>query len=44
MITLSDVAAVKVQELIEAEGDANLALRVAVRAGRMFGFQLRNVF
>ena len=38
MITLSDVAAVKVQELIEAEGDANLALRVAVRPGGCSGF------
>ena len=31
MITLTDNAAEKVQQLIEAEGDDGLALRVAVR-------------
>ena len=44
MITLSDVAAVKVQELIEAEGDANLALRVAVRPGGCSGFSYEMFF
>ena len=44
MITLSDVAAVKVQELIEAEGDANLALRVAVRPGGCSGISYEMFF
>jgi len=33
VITLTDTAAVKVKELLEAEGDLELALRVAVRPG-----------
>ena len=33
MITLTDTAAVKVKELLEAEGATDLALRVAVRPG-----------
>ena len=33
MITISDIAASKVKELIDAEGDELLALRVAVRPG-----------
>ena len=33
VITLTDAAAVKVKDLIDAEGDAELALRVAVRPG-----------
>ena len=38
MIALTDKAASKVSELITAEGDANLALRVAVRPGGCSGF------
>ncbi len=38
MITLTDVAASKVSELIEAEGEEGLALRVAVRPGGCSGF------
>ena len=39
MITLTDQAASKVKELIEAEGDSSLALRVAVKPGGCSGFQ-----
>lgn len=39
MITLTDQAAAKVKELIEAEGDTALALRVAVKPGGCSGFQ-----
>jgi iron-sulfur cluster insertion protein len=35
---LTDAAAAKVRELIEAEGDPNLALRLAVRPGGCSGF------
>ncbi|MDQ3781743.1 MAG: iron-sulfur cluster assembly accessory protein [Actinomycetota bacterium] len=35
---LSDAAADKVRELIEAEGDPDLALRLAVRPGGCSGF------
>ena len=38
MITLTDTAATKVKELLEAEGAAELALRVAVRPGGCSGF------
>ena len=38
MIALTDKAASKVSELITAEGDSNLALRVAVRPGGCSGF------
>ena len=38
MIALTDKAATKVSELITAEGDDNLALRVAVRPGGCSGF------
>lgn len=38
MIALTDKAATKVSELITAEGDENLALRVAVRPGGCSGF------
>ena len=38
MITLTDTAASKVKDLIEAEGEPNLALRVAVRPGGCSGF------
>ena len=37
MITLTDKAATKVAQLIEEEGAANLALRVAVKAGGCSG-------
>ena len=38
MITLTDTATKKVKELIDAEGVAELALRVAVRPGGCSGF------
>ncbi len=38
MITLTDIAAVKVKELVEAEGEMDLALRVAVRPGGCSGY------
>ena len=38
MITMTDAAANKVGQLIEAEGDSSLALRVAVRPGGCSGF------
>jgi len=38
VITLTDVAVSKVSELIEAEGEEGLALRVAVRPGGCSGF------
>ena len=45
MITLTDTAATKVKELIEAEGDAEaLALRVAVRPGGCSGFSYEMFF
>jgi iron-sulfur cluster assembly accessory protein len=44
MITLTDIAAEKVQELIEAEGEADLALRVAVRPGGCSGFSYEMFF
>ncbi|MEO7371885.1 MAG: iron-sulfur cluster assembly accessory protein [Ilumatobacteraceae bacterium] len=44
MITLTDTAAVKVQELLEAEGDLALALRVAVRPGGCSGFSYEMFF
>ena len=44
MITLTDVAAEKVQELIEAEGEPDLALRVAVRPGGCSGFSYEMFF
>jgi iron-sulfur cluster assembly protein/iron-sulfur cluster insertion protein len=37
-VTLSSSAAAKVQELIQAEGDASLSLRLAVRPGGCSGF------
>jgi len=37
-VTMSDAAAAKVRELIEAEGDPSLALRLAVRPGGCSGF------
>ena len=44
MITLTDNAAVKVGELIKAEGDDALALRVAVRPGGCSGFSYEMFF
>ncbi|MGD9793374.1 MAG: iron-sulfur cluster insertion protein ErpA [Acidimicrobiia bacterium] len=44
MITLTDTAARKVAELIEAEGDTSLALRVAVRPGGCSGFSYEMFF
>ena len=44
MITLTDTAAVKVKELLEAEGATDLALRVAVRPGGCSGFSYEMFF
>ena len=44
MITLTDTAAVKVKELIDAEGEPELALRVAVRPGGCSGFSYEMFF
>ena len=44
MITLTDNATSKVAELIAAEGDENLALRVAVRPGGCSGFSYEMFF
>lgn len=44
MITLTDTAASKVKELLEAEGDEDLALRVAVRPGGCSGFSYEMFF
>ena len=44
MITLTDSAAAKVKELIEAEGNTELALRVAVRPGGCSGFSYEMFF
>ena len=44
MITLTDSAAAKVQELIQAEGEPSLALRVAVKPGGCSGFQYEMYF
>lgn len=44
MITLTDNAASKVAELIAAEGDEGLALRVAVRPGGCSGFSYEMFF
>ncbi|HSL26211.1 MAG TPA: iron-sulfur cluster insertion protein ErpA, partial [Acidimicrobiia bacterium] len=38
VVALTDTAAEKVAELIAAEGEPSLALRVAVRAGGCSGF------
>ena len=43
MIVLTDTATEKVRNLMEQEGVADLALRVAVRPERLFGLQLRDV-
>ena len=44
MITLTDTAADKVKALIEAEGDTELSLRVAVRPGGCSGFSYEMFF
>ena len=44
MITLTDAAATKVKDLIEAEGEPDLALRVAVRPGGCSGFSYEMFF
>ena len=44
MITLTDTAAVKVKELLAAEGEPGLALRVAVRPGGCSGFSYEMFF
>ena len=44
MITLTDSAASKVKDLIDAEGEPNLALRVAVRPGGCSGFSYEMFF
>ena len=44
MITLTDTAAVKVKELLEAEGALDMALRVAVRPGGCSGFSYEMFF
>ena len=44
MITLTDTAATKVKDLIEAEGEDGLALRVAVRPGGCSGFSYEMFF
>ena len=44
MITLTDTAAVKVRQLLDAEGAADLALRVAVRPGGCSGFSYEMFF
>ena len=43
-VMLTSSAAAKVRELIEAEGDPNLALRLAVRPGGCSGFQYEMYF
>lgn len=44
MITLTDTAALKVKELLDAEGEPELALRVAVRPGGCSGFSYEMFF
>ena len=44
MITLTDQASGKVKELMEAEGNAELYLRVAVRPGGCSGFSYEMFF
>ena len=44
MITLTDNAATKVKQLIDAEGEAGLALRVAVRPGGCAGYSYEMFF
>ena len=44
MITVTETASAKVSELIKAEGDDDLALRVAVRPGGCSGFSYEMYF
>lgn len=44
MITITDTAATKVRELLDAEGNPELALRVAVRPGGCSGFAYEMFF
>jgi iron-sulfur cluster assembly protein/iron-sulfur cluster insertion protein len=44
VITLTDTAAVKVKELLDAEGEPEMALRVAVRPGGCSGFSYEMFF
>ncbi|MFM7253174.1 MAG: iron-sulfur cluster insertion protein ErpA [Ilumatobacteraceae bacterium] len=44
MITLTDTAATKVKELLDAEGADEMALRVAVRPGGCSGFSYEMFF
>ncbi len=44
MITVTDIAAAKVKELLEQEDEAGLALRVAVRPGGCSGFSYEMFF
>jgi iron-sulfur cluster assembly protein/iron-sulfur cluster insertion protein len=44
VITVTDSAALKVKELLEAEGQPELALRVAVRPGGCSGFSYEMFF
>ena len=44
MITLTETAAVKVKELLDAEGADDLALRVAVRPGGCSGYSYEMFF
>ena len=44
VITLTDTAVTKVRELISAESEENLALRVAVRPGGCSGFSYEMFF
>jgi len=44
VITLTDSAAVKVKELLDAEGEPELALRVAVRPGGCSGYSYEMFF
>ncbi|MGQ0615649.1 MAG: iron-sulfur cluster insertion protein ErpA [Acidimicrobiia bacterium] len=44
MLTMTDTAAAKVKDLIEAEGEPELALRVAVRPGGCSGFSYELFF
>lgn len=44
MITLTDTAASKVRQLLDAEGAQDLALRVAVRPGGCSGFSYEMFF
>lgn len=44
MITLTDNAATKVKQLIDAEGEDGLALRVAVRPGGCSGYSYEMFF